>query len=148
MAPKLKQLQVAFSIFDRDGSGLVRVPHLTAYSRVLSGKKDETPYGIGPLDALEPFHSRSGGSSPTVRRLPADSVARFKPRTSPTRHVALPPHGASRTLVAVGLLPPDPHHVVGSLDKQGVGGIDFNGFRASERPGTVDTAAAAAAAPL
>ena len=52
MAPKLKQLQVAFSIFDRDGSGLVRVPHLTAYSRVLSGKKDETPYGIGPLDAL------------------------------------------------------------------------------------------------
>mmetsp|Transcript_58365 Transcript_58365/g.173473 ORF Transcript_58365/g.173473 Transcript_58365/m.173473 type:complete len:249 (+) Transcript_58365:122-868(+) len=43
LAPKVKQLQYAFSVFDRDGSGMLRVPHITAYNRVISRRAEEAP---------------------------------------------------------------------------------------------------------
>mmetsp|Transcript_3072 Transcript_3072/g.5480 ORF Transcript_3072/g.5480 Transcript_3072/m.5480 type:complete len:184 (+) Transcript_3072:2-553(+) len=53
LAPSVKKLENTFALFDRDGCGLVRVPHLTAYARVLGGKKDESSHGTG-LAAPDP----------------------------------------------------------------------------------------------
>lgn len=47
LEPKVKQLEQAFSLFDRDGGGLLRVPHLTAYTRILN-KRDDAPVQSEP----------------------------------------------------------------------------------------------------
>ena len=55
----MKQLEYAFSLFDRDGSGMLRVPHIVAYNRVLQGKKDESSPG-----AMITPHGRSFTRAP------------------------------------------------------------------------------------
>jgi Ca2+-binding EF-hand superfamily protein len=52
LAPKIAQLKFAFNLFDRDNSGMVRVPHLTGFGRVLGAQAGQAGHSMGPEPSL------------------------------------------------------------------------------------------------